>query len=109
MSAVEDQIRHAGSRNAELLAILAQTDYAPSALQQQNSYIKEVEQTVAQNNATLKKLATQREKEGEDHKKVRSRSRMPLHFHVEIRSPEAKSLCGLKRALTRLVSVQANS
>lgn len=74
MSAVEDQIRQAGSRNAELLAVLTQTDYAPSALQQQNSYIKEVEQTVAQNTATLKKLAAQREKEGEDHKKVRPSS-----------------------------------
>lgn len=71
MNAVEDQIRQAASRNAELLALLSQTDYAPSALQQQDSYIREIEQTVAQNTAALKKLAAQREKEGKDHKKVR--------------------------------------
>lgn len=72
MNAAEDQIRQAASRNAELLTLLSQTDYAPSALQQQDSYIREIEQTVARNNAALKKLAVQRGKEGKDHKKVSS-------------------------------------
>jgi hypothetical protein len=67
-SSIEDQIRQASSRNAELLATLARTDYAPPALAQQREYIRQVEGAVALNAAQLKKLASSREKEYKEHK-----------------------------------------
>jgi hypothetical protein len=68
MTSVEEQIRSAAARNSELLSILHQTEYAQPAIQQQDSYIRQVEQAVAKNNADLKKLAAQREKEFKEHK-----------------------------------------
>ena len=68
MTSVEDQIQAAAARNSELLNILHQTEYSQPALQQQNAYIGQVEQAVAQNNAQLKKLAAAREKEFKEHK-----------------------------------------
>lgn len=69
MSSIEDQIRTAASKNAELLAILSKTDYAAPALTQQNAYIKQLEESVARTEASLKKLSLQREKEHKDHKR----------------------------------------
>lgn len=69
MSSIEDQIREAASRNAEILGVLSQTDYAAPALEQQNAYIKQLEDTIAKNKANLKKLSQQREKEHKDHRK----------------------------------------
>lgn len=68
MSSVEEQIQEAAGPNAELLSILGQTEYATPAIQQQDSYIREVESAVARNNAQLKNLAAQREKEFKEHK-----------------------------------------
>lgn len=67
MTSVEDQVRQAASRNAELLHVLAQTDYAIPTMQQQDSYIGQVEHAVAVNNTELKKLAATRERELKDH------------------------------------------
>lgn len=69
MSSVQDQIREAAARNAELLGILSQTDYAPPSMQQQNAYVRDLEGNLKQNEAELNRLGSQREKEHKDHKK----------------------------------------
>ena len=69
MSSLEERVRNAASQNSELLGTLTQTDYAPAALTQQNAYIKQLEDAVQRNNANLKKLSGQREKEHKDHRK----------------------------------------
>jgi chaperonin cofactor prefoldin len=69
MASTEEQVLSAAARNSELLSTLARTDYAPPSLQQQVSYIRELEAEVSRNNATVSKLTASREKEAKDHSK----------------------------------------
>jgi hypothetical protein len=42
-----DSLQHAAGRNQELLAVLSQTDNAPTALKQNSTYITDLETQIA--------------------------------------------------------------
>ena len=69
MSEIETQIRDAASRNSELLARLARTDYAAPALKQQIAFIRELETEQQRNTKKIQQLSKSREKEGKEHHK----------------------------------------
>lgn len=72
---VKDRIVSSASKNGELLAGLAETDYAPSALQQATAYVKDVESQIAAETKNISNLAVKVDKELHDHEKYRD-SRM---------------------------------
>ena len=74
MSAKE-RIISSASKNEELLAALAETDYAPSALQQAVAYVNDVESQLAAETKNISNLAVKVDKELHDHEKYRD-SRM---------------------------------
>lgn len=74
MSAKE-RIISSASKNEELLAALAETDYAPSALQQAIAYVNDVESQIAAEGRNISNLAVKVDKELHEHEKYRD-SRM---------------------------------
>ena len=70
-----ERIISSASKNDELLAALAETDYAPSALQQTIAYINDVESQIAAETKNVSNLAVKVDKELHDHEKYRD-SRM---------------------------------
>ncbi|WWC71403.1 uncharacterized protein I206_105358 [Kwoniella pini CBS 10737] len=68
---VENQIKAAAQRNDELLAILAETDYAIPDLNQQRSYISDLENQLSKVNKIINDLDKKREKDLKDHLKYR--------------------------------------
>ena len=71
----KDRIISSASKNEELLAALAETDYAPSALQQATAYMNDVESQIATETKNVSSLTAKVEKELHDHEKYRD-SRM---------------------------------
>lgn len=71
MSEVTQAIASAGPRNAQLLSVLAESDYAPAALKQQKAYIADVEATIKRKDNDIKKLEASTKKELKDHEKFR--------------------------------------
>lgn len=71
MSQLSSTLAQASHRNQELLAILSQTDHAPSAVKQNASYISDLQQQVGMVGRELKKLHEITEDERKDHIKYR--------------------------------------
>lgn len=71
MSSIEDKIKNAASRNTELLRILADTDRAIPALNQQQRYIADLKNEAAELHVKMKKLDWKRQKELQDHERYR--------------------------------------
>ncbi|KAH7161047.1 hypothetical protein EDB81DRAFT_783758 [Dactylonectria macrodidyma] len=71
MSDIKQQIQQASARNAELLLVLAQTDHAAPALQEQLRFIKDLEAQLATTNKQLNTLEAKRVSELADHVKYR--------------------------------------
>ncbi|KAF2104165.1 hypothetical protein NA57DRAFT_62838 [Rhizodiscina lignyota] len=71
MSTATEQIASAGPRNAKLLSVLAETDYAPAALKQQIAFIKDLQASLKQTDAHIAKLNQSVQKELKDHEKYR--------------------------------------
>lgn len=71
MSEVTQAIASAGPRNAQLLSVLAESDYAPAALQQQKAYIADLEASIKRQDAAIAKLEASTKKELKDHEKFR--------------------------------------
>lgn len=82
MSNVHDQITSAGPRNAELLDILAKTDYAPAALKQQVAFMNDVQATLKQTNVRISELEQSVQKELKDHEKYRDSTMRRFAYKV---------------------------
>ncbi|KAF7553073.1 hypothetical protein G7Z17_g3927 [Cylindrodendrum hubeiense] len=71
MSDIKQQIQQASTKNADLLQVLAQTDYAAPALQEQLRFISELEAQLATSEEQLKVIDAKRVAELADHVKYR--------------------------------------
>jgi hypothetical protein len=67
MGSVEAQIQEASSKNAQLLAILARTDYAKPALKKQNEFIRDLQTASAANKQHVDRLTKNLAKEQKEH------------------------------------------
>ncbi|KAI4739094.1 hypothetical protein E4T50_10468 [Aureobasidium sp. EXF-12298] len=64
-----DSLQHAAGKNQELLAVLSQTDNAPTALKQNSTYITDLETQIANTDKEIKRLHRITEDERKDHVK----------------------------------------
>ncbi|KAF2822715.1 hypothetical protein CC86DRAFT_330497, partial [Ophiobolus disseminans] len=71
MSSIHTKIQEAASQNASLLQGLHETDSAPSQLEQQNAYIKDLEHHIATTTKRVNDLKRSTAAELEDHEKYR--------------------------------------
>ncbi|KAI1105472.1 hypothetical protein F4804DRAFT_129707 [Jackrogersella minutella] len=71
MTSITIRIKEASSHNAELLAILSETDYASPALEQQKHYIEDLNNELSTIQKRIAVLDKQRAKELKEHKKYR--------------------------------------
>ncbi|KXT01004.1 hypothetical protein AC578_4421 [Pseudocercospora eumusae] len=71
MSQLDSTLREAADKNGELLAELRQTDYAPSSLKQNKSYISDLKAQIANTDKELARLHSITEDERKDHVKYR--------------------------------------
>ncbi|KEQ63618.1 uncharacterized protein M437DRAFT_47063 [Aureobasidium melanogenum CBS 110374] len=62
-----ESLQHAAGKNQELLAILSQTDNAPSALKQNSTYITDLQNQIAATDKEIKRLHRITEDERKDH------------------------------------------
>ncbi|KAI5927577.1 hypothetical protein F4810DRAFT_271061 [Camillea tinctor] len=71
MAFITNQIQEAGSRNNQLLGILSETDYAIPALEQQNRYVKDLNNEIVELQKRIDTLDKERIKELKEHEKYR--------------------------------------
>lgn len=71
MSDFEAQIREASARNSELLRVLAETDYAKPALEEQLRFVRDLDAELANTNRRIQQLEGKRKLELKDHEKYR--------------------------------------
>ena len=69
--ATKDIILAAAARNDELIAILDETDYAPSALQQSIAYVSELQTRIAAEDENVKKAVLKLQKDQSKHEMYR--------------------------------------
>jgi hypothetical protein len=81
-SSLESKIRDAAGRNRELLNILAQTDHALPALEQQQRYIADLQNELANVQKRLKELEGTRRKELREHESYRDSVMKRFAFKV---------------------------
>ncbi|KAG9599821.1 hypothetical protein KCU77_g3563, partial [Aureobasidium melanogenum] len=62
-----ESLQHAAGKNQELLAILSQTDNAPTALKQNSTYISDLQNQIAATDKEIKRLHRITEDERKDH------------------------------------------
>lgn len=79
---IHDKILSAASENASLLAALAETDYASSALQQQNVYLNELRKQIADNDAQQRELSAKTKAELKDHEKYRDSTMRRIAYRI---------------------------
>lgn len=80
--AIENKIRDAAGRNRELLNILAQTDHALPALEQQQRYLADLQNEMANVQKRLNELERTRKKELKDHENYRDSVMKRFAFKV---------------------------
>lgn len=104
MASIEEKIQSAASKNKELLTILAETDYAASALDQQEKYITNLEQEISALDGTVKKLELIRIKELNQHEVYRDSTVKRFAYTVTGKSKkfQAKASKGEKEYLGAL-------
>ncbi|CZT19005.1 uncharacterized protein RCC_04850 [Ramularia collo-cygni] len=71
MSQLDSALRDAADKNHELLSELSQTDFAPSSLKQNTSYISDLKSQIAATDKELSRLHQITEDEKKDHVKYR--------------------------------------
>jgi hypothetical protein len=71
MSSTNQKIQEAASQNASLLQGLHETDSAPSQLQQQDAYIRDLDQQIQDTNKRVADLKRKTATELKDHEKYR--------------------------------------
>lgn len=71
MADISERIAAAGPRNAQILAVLSDTDYAPAALGQQLAFIADLQASIKQIDSNLTALDARVQKELKDHEKYR--------------------------------------
>jgi hypothetical protein len=81
-STIENKIRNAAGRNKELLNILAQTDHAIPALEQQQRYIADLQNEMANIQKRLNELERTRKKELKEHESYRDSVMKRFAFKV---------------------------
>jgi hypothetical protein len=81
-STIESKIRDAAGRNRELLNILAQTDHAAPALEQQQRYIADLQNELASVQKRLNELERVRQKELKEHESYRDSVMKRFAFKV---------------------------
>ncbi|KAB5572576.1 hypothetical protein GE09DRAFT_677555 [Coniochaeta sp. 2T2.1] len=81
-STIENKIRDAAGRNRELLNILAQTDHALPALEQQQRYVADLQNELAKITKRLTELGSTRRKELKEHENYRDSVMKRFAFKV---------------------------
>lgn len=71
MSDFETQIREASARNSDLLRVLAETDHAKPALQEQMRFIRDLDGELSNTHKRIQQLDNKRKLELKDHEKYR--------------------------------------
>ncbi|KAI1638428.1 hypothetical protein F4809DRAFT_253024 [Biscogniauxia mediterranea] len=71
MAFITSKVQEAGSRNSELLGILAETDHAIPALGQQNRYVEDLDKAITELRMRIESLDKQRVRELKEHEKYR--------------------------------------
>lgn len=71
MSSASDRIAAAGPRNAELLATLSRTDYAPAKLKQQKVFISDLQTSLQQVEARISTLGVSVQRDLKQHERYR--------------------------------------
>jgi hypothetical protein len=69
MTSIQSKVHEAASQHAQLLQGLAETDHAPSQLQQQDAYLKDLKAQEASTSKRVEDLRTKTNLELKDHKK----------------------------------------
>ena len=90
MSQLTQALTNAASRNHELLSVLAETDYAAKTLQQNTSYITDLEAQTKATEKELRKLHAVTEDERKDHVKYRDSTFKRYAHKLGGRKGEAK-------------------
>jgi hypothetical protein len=90
MSQLTQALTNAASRNHELLSVLAETDYAAKTLQQNSSYITDLEAQTKATEKELRKLHAITEDERKDHVKYRDSTFKRYAHKLGGRKGEAK-------------------
>jgi len=90
MSQLTQALVNAASRNHELLSVLAETDYAAKTLQQNTSYITDLEAQTKATEKELRKLHAVTEDERKDHVKYRDSTFKRYAHKLGGRKGEAK-------------------
>jgi DNA repair exonuclease SbcCD ATPase subunit len=90
MSQLTQALTNAATRNRELLAVLAQTDYADKTLQQNAAYISDLDTQIKATDKELKKLHALTEDERKDHVKYRDSTFKRYAHKLGGRKGEAK-------------------
>ncbi|GAB7359053.1 hypothetical protein MBLNU230_g5125t1 [Neophaeotheca triangularis] len=67
MSSLQEQLKEASSKNRELLAIIAETDYTPAAQKQNALYISDLKENLDEAKECLRKAQVKTEWERKDH------------------------------------------
>lgn len=79
---VHDRILYAATENNALLKTLAETDYAPAAVQQNTSYINSLTQQLKQLEKSVWSLDMKRIREQEEHEKYRDSTMRRLAYKI---------------------------
>jgi chromosome segregation ATPase len=79
---IESRIKDAAARNRELLNVLAQTDHASAALEQQKRYVADLQNELAAIEKRLKELNWKRVKELREHEEYRDSIMKRFAFKV---------------------------
>lgn len=90
MSQLSQTLANAASHNHELLSVLAETDYAAKTLQQNTSYITDLEAQTKATEKELRKLHAITEDERKDHVKYRDSTFKRYAHKLGGRKGEAK-------------------
>lgn len=79
---VQDRILSSASQNDELLSTLAQTDYAPSAIEQNNAYIQSLKDEIQELEKLIRRLQARTAFEKADHEKYRDSTMRRLAYKI---------------------------
>ncbi|RDW89673.1 hypothetical protein BP6252_01705 [Coleophoma cylindrospora] len=87
-TSTEERILSAANQNTHLLKTLAETDYAPESLKQQQSYINDLTTQISASEKKLKQLSQTVAQEFKDHKKYRDSTMRRLAFKIGRKSEQ---------------------
>ena len=105
MSQLTQALTNAASRNRTLLSVLTETDYAAKTLQQNTSYITDLEAQTKATEKELRKLHAITEDERKDHAKYRDSTFKRYAHKLSVSPTKTVSVTKARKHATRVHSV----